>query len=135
MTDPKALASEDETEVASDAAVDSPVNPPSDEEVAVTGRDYRLEGNDVSGYIGVDVEYQNYANETEKPLLTDLEKWTYTNQLDHLEGNMDEEKTDETADETPADETPEGKSDESGDQTPSHNPPVSVPGAVITPTV
>jgi len=32
------------------------------------GRDMRVEGNDVSGYIGVSPEYQNYASETEAPL-------------------------------------------------------------------
>lgn len=55
------------------------------------GRDYRVEGNDVSGYIGVDPEYMTYSNPGEKPILTDAEKWDYTNQLDHLEGNMDGE--------------------------------------------
>lgn len=55
------------------------------------GRDFRVEGNDVSGYLGVDPEYMTYANETEKPHLTDQERYDYTNQYDHLEGNLDEE--------------------------------------------
>lgn len=54
------------------------------------GRDYRVEGNDTSGYIGVSPEYMTYANETEKPLLTSQEEWDYTHNLDHLEGNLDE---------------------------------------------
>lgn len=54
-------------------------------------RDYRVEGNDVRDYIGVDPEYMTYANETEAPGLTDKERFLYTEQYDHLEGNADEE--------------------------------------------
>lgn len=32
------------------------------------GRTFLVEGNDVSGYIGVSPEYQNYASKTEAPL-------------------------------------------------------------------
>lgn len=70
------------------------------EEPVIEGRDYRVEGNDVGGYLGVSPEYMTYANDTEKPLLTDQEKWDYTNQLDHLEGNADEEVESEKSDET-----------------------------------
>lgn len=35
---------------------------------------FHLEGNDDSGYVGVDPEYQNYANETDKPILTAEDK-------------------------------------------------------------
>lgn len=62
-------------------------------------RDYRVEGNDPRDYIGVDPEYQTYANEYDKPILTDNERWDYTSQYDHLEGNAEEadaESTDET---------------------------------------
>jgi hypothetical protein len=38
-----------------------------DEEVE-PGREFAVEGNDLSGYVGVSPEYQNYANETEAPL-------------------------------------------------------------------
>lgn len=31
-------------------------------------------GYDTSGYVGVDLEYRNYANETEKPILTGVER-------------------------------------------------------------
>lgn len=34
---------------------------------------YAVEGNDLSGYVGVSPEYATYANETEKPSLTDEE--------------------------------------------------------------
>lgn len=34
-------------------------------------RDYRVEGNDVSAYVGVDPIYQNYADETHKPSRAD----------------------------------------------------------------
>ena len=36
-----------------------------------SGRSFVGSGNDVSGYYGVDKEYQNYANETEKPYLSE----------------------------------------------------------------
>lgn len=35
---------------------------------------YHIEGNDDSGYVGVGLEYQNYANETEKPYLTEQDE-------------------------------------------------------------
>ena len=35
------------------------------------GRDFAVEGNDLSGYVGVSPEYMNYANETEAPLRGD----------------------------------------------------------------
>ena len=38
---------------------------------------YRLPGNDVSGYLGVDNEYMNYANPGEKPILTDQEAFLF----------------------------------------------------------
>lgn len=41
--------------------------------VRTIGRDFRVEGNDVDGYIGVSAEYRTYANETEKPYVTDGE--------------------------------------------------------------
>lgn len=54
-------------------------------------RDYRVEGNDVRDYVGVDPEYMTYANPTEAPMLTDTERYDQTTQYDHLEGNADEE--------------------------------------------
>jgi hypothetical protein len=65
-------------------------------------RDYRVEGNDVRDYIGVDPEYMTYANETEAPILTDSERFLHTDQYDHLEGNADEDE--ESSDEDSADE-------------------------------
>jgi hypothetical protein len=38
--------------------------------VRTVGRDFRVEGNDVDGYIGVSPEYRTYANPTDKPYLT-----------------------------------------------------------------
>jgi hypothetical protein len=55
-------------------------------------RDYRVEGNDVRDYVGVDPEYMTYANPTEAPMLTDTERWDQTSQYDHLEGNADEDE-------------------------------------------
>lgn len=37
------------------------------------GRDFRGEGNDVSGYVGVDPEYRNYASQTDRPFTTDAD--------------------------------------------------------------
>ena len=71
------------------------------------GRDFRVEGNDVSGYLGVDPEYMTYANETERPHLTDQERYDFTDQYSHLEGNEADE-----ADEAEVDSA--DKSDESG---------------------
>jgi hypothetical protein len=82
------------------------VDEPTDETDTVTefvpqhvldgGRDYRVlddDGNpqDVSGYLGVDPEYMTYASDTHKPYLTDAERYDFTNQYDHLEGNAEEE--------------------------------------------
>lgn len=92
------------------------------------GRDYRVEGNDTSGYIGVSPEYMTYANETEKPLLTSEEEWDYTNNLDHLEGNVDEESDEIEED----DETKEVEKSEETDET-KPNPVVASP--VITSVV
>lgn len=38
------------------------------------GRDFRLPGNDTSGYVGVSPEYRNYADGTHRPILTDAER-------------------------------------------------------------
>lgn len=54
-------------------------------------RDYRVEGNDIRDYVGVDPEYMTYANATEAPMLTDTERYDQTTQYDHLEGNYAEE--------------------------------------------
>jgi hypothetical protein len=65
---------------------------PYEHDVEVHGRDYRVEGNDVRDYVGVDPEYMTYANPTEAPMLTDTERWDLTTQYDHLEGNADEDE-------------------------------------------
>lgn len=38
------------------------------------GRSFLVEGNDISGYVGVSPEYMNYASETHAPLENDDEK-------------------------------------------------------------
>lgn len=58
----------------------------------VHGRDFRVEGNDVRDYVGVDPEYRTYANEYDAPILTDTERFHMTDQYDHLEGNIDEDE-------------------------------------------
>lgn len=41
--------------------------------VRTVGRDFRVEGNDVDGYIGVSPEYRTYASPTERPYITEDE--------------------------------------------------------------
>lgn len=41
-------------------------------------RSMAVPGNDLSGYLGTAPEYQNYADPTHKPLLTDDERWRFT---------------------------------------------------------
>jgi hypothetical protein len=102
------------------------------EEVVVDGRDYRVEGNDISGYVGVDPEYMTYANETEKPLNTAQEQWDL-GLLNDLEGNMDEDKKADVEEETGTKaETEEVETPVT--PAPTHNAPVNIPG-VLTPTV
>lgn len=48
-----------------------PNTQPVDEPVEQDGRSFAIEGNDTSGYVGVDPEYRNYANETDRPILSD----------------------------------------------------------------
>lgn len=45
---------------------------------APTPRSMVVPGNDLRGYIGVSPEYMNYANETDKPILTEDEAYLYT---------------------------------------------------------
>lgn len=45
-----------------------------DEEKTPEARAFAVEGNDLSGYVGVSPEYRTYANETDKPMLSDDEK-------------------------------------------------------------
>lgn len=64
-------------------------------------RDYRVEGNDIRDYVGVDPEYMTYANPTDAPMLTDTERYDQTTQYDHLEGNADELDGDVEGNHTP----------------------------------
>lgn len=45
-------------------------------------RSMAVPGNDLSGYLGTAPEYQNYADPTHKPLLTDDERWRFTPMTD-----------------------------------------------------
>jgi hypothetical protein len=58
---------DDELERAKAAASDAP-----------TPRVMVVPGNDLRGYIGVSPEYMNYANETDKPIITEDEAYLYT---------------------------------------------------------
>lgn len=48
--------------------------PVDEERESTEGRSFRIEGNDTSGYVGVDPEYRNYANETDKPIIGDEQR-------------------------------------------------------------
>jgi len=74
------------------------------------GRDFTIEGNDTSGYVGVDPEYRNYANETDRPYLTDEEREQLV-ATGQIPGAADEE-----SDEEPKESDEENqKSTEDGD--------------------
>lgn len=65
--------------------------------VRTIGRDFRVEGNDVDGYIGVSDEYRTYSNESDKPYITDgdVDALTRSGQLTDVEqmtGNVAEQK-------------------------------------------
>jgi hypothetical protein len=94
LTAPEKVSSESDVSVEEPRDVDRSLGSPDEyvpAHVLDGGRDFRVEGNDVSGYIGVDPEYQTYANPGDKPYLTDTERFLYTDQYDHLEGNADAE--------------------------------------------
>jgi hypothetical protein len=81
-------------------------------------RDFRVEGNDVRDFIGVDPEYMNYADIGGKPLLTDADRLKHTDQYDHLIGNADDDpellhhSVDEPAEGSDDDEVDENSSPE-----------------------
>ncbi len=85
--------------------------------VETVGRDFRVEGNDVSGYVGVDSEYRTYANESDRPYITDedvdlLEKSGQPTDVELLTvqyGQKPDEKSSEKSD----DEDDEKKDEES----------------------
>lgn len=56
---------------------------------------YRVAGNDVSGYLGVDPEYMNYADETQKASLTEDEKFLFLPGTDWYEGGDEESSSEE----------------------------------------
>lgn len=82
------------------------------------GRDYRIiddetgQPQDVRDFVGVDPEYMNHSTVAGKPILTDTERFLYTDQYAHLEGNLDRLPADEAA-EAEADATPAEGAEES----------------------
>jgi len=72
---------------------------------------------DVGDYIGVSPEYMNYANDYDKPILTDKERLQFTDQYDHLVGNADAEDlpADADADEAEVKEQPADLPDDETD--------------------
>jgi hypothetical protein len=89
---------------------------------------YRVAGNDVSGYLGVDNEYMNYADETQKPSLTEEEQYLF------LPAPVDEE--DESV-EGYGPVTDEEKSAESDDEDAEHKEqrnPEPLPGDFVAPS-
>ncbi len=108
--------------------------PDGDMVVRTVGRDFRVEGNNVDGYVGVSPEYRTYANDTEKPYttdedvkiflasgtLTDVEVMTAQNAAASPRPESDDEDDDE-----------EEKDDKSGDSTPAAP---AAPAAPVAPT-
>lgn len=79
-----------------------------------SARDFKVEGNDTSDYIGVDPMYQNYADETHKPMASDggveerIEERAYEYEETPKEGQTSD-------DGHPADDPyPEGSTTETG---------------------
>lgn len=79
-------------------------------------RNFAVEGNDLSGYIGVDPEYMTYADETHKPYSTDEEVLPPAEQLMFEEGDDEDDEGDDpdqvpnkTQAEVQAKDTPEVK--------------------------
>jgi hypothetical protein len=58
-------------------------------------RNFAVEGNDLSGYIGVSPEYMTYADETQKPYSTDEEVLSPAEQLMFQEDGDDDAKADD----------------------------------------
>lgn len=89
--------------------------------VRTIGRDFRVEGNNVDGYIGVDPEYRTYAGVADKPFttdadveallrsgqLTDVEAMTMSNAAMSTPPTRVEEDDKASDDEDEADEGPE----------------------------
>jgi hypothetical protein len=76
--------------------------------VRTVGRDFRVEGNDVDGYIGVDQEYRTYANPTERPYISEDE----VNILVDADYPVDVERlTLQSAGQAPAEEVDEEETD------------------------
>lgn len=125
MTDQEKDVTEDESVRERDVVV---------EEVVIEGRDYRVEGNDVSGYIGVSPEYMTYANETEKPLLTSQEEWDYTHNLDHLEGNEPDEVESSVEKEDEEESEVEVEAEDDSDKKKQENP-TPVRQTVVSPVI
>lgn len=80
-------------------------------------RNFTLEGNDTSGYVGVDAEYRNYANETDRPILTDDER-------EHLKtvGQLTDDEQLAAQQEQPADEQVEESDKDAEPETPAETP-------------
>lgn len=68
MAEESKASGADEREERGSADVEQPVTAPDG------GRLFAVEGNDTSGYVGVSPEYRNYANEADRPILTDAER-------------------------------------------------------------
>ena len=66
-----------------------------------------VEGNDTSGFIGVDPMYQNYANETEAPLTSSKDDEGYAKVAEHMESLATENYRGKTPNAThPSERTP-----------------------------
>lgn len=72
-------------------------------------RNFAVEGNDLSGYIGVDPEYMTYADDTHKPYSTDEEVYPPSEQLAFEEDDEESDDKGDTTTKAPTDKKSEEK--------------------------
>lgn len=82
---------------------------------------YAIEGNDTSGYVGVDACYQGYANETDKPIITEAEAEIVAKQ----EPDTDFVKAENKPEKTSEDNGAPSENGGSAPKTPATPPPAS----------
>lgn len=93
------------------------------------GRDMRVEGNDISGYVGVDPVYQNYASDTEAPLPADEGAESKVFERVATEGDAVVQVSDELV----SDEETKRATDETSKARPANVTTLSTPGSPATP--
>lgn len=89
---------------------------------------YAIEGNDTSGYVGVDPCYQGYANETDKPIITEAEAEVVAKQepdTDFVKADAKSGKDEDKSEKTSEDNGAPSENGGSAPKTPATPPPAS----------